>query len=481
METYFHKEESGAPEVVGEGTYLYEHYNYSGDLLLSENRPFKTRLIPKIEPQKSEERRLRPPTIIKPYRGQTGSMTGDLIRMSNYGAGVGETRYFPVPYARTVSQTGDVSLACSKISYQTRWNSYKYDCGPAVYAKAIQNSSTTLYTDSDHLATDLGFVPEFGVYAPDPSSAIEHVKGSVVDKLSNTYDLLTEIAEFSETTHMVMEMINGLRRPMDKMRQIHREYSRLSIAGASRKTLNSLSSAWMQYRYGIMPTVYSIQDLLELYTQEGAFRTVRAKESLSGSFKEPPFDIELPYLKSSGEVKVDINGTGKAYYNSVALRTASQIRVNVPATLWEITKFSWMVDWFANVGDFLNAKVYQYTSIATEENCCYSLKVKIQKSTELIIPERSHTFSINPTIVTSYGANCPGWAEENIRKNILELTGTTNGGGLFSTQSEEVYSRVVFDKGDVSLSLNPDLNWKRGLDALSLTIMKTNNRLRKMK
>lgn len=127
--------------------------------------------------------------------------------------------------------------------------------------------------------------------------------------------------------------------------------------------VSDVASAWLAYRYGLMPVIY---DTTAAITSTMARPLEAPRERASGSYKKTwtesvseslgPFGFgDIHRIVGETKFKVEYRA-GVLYvpYGTILHRyglTPDQI----PVALWEATKLSFVVDWFYNVGDYLNA------------------------------------------------------------------------------------------------------------------------------
>jgi len=128
----------------------------------------------------------------------------------------------------------------------------------------------------------------------------------------------------------------------------------LGINGRRKSPAKSVADTWLEYSFGWKPLVediYSTVDLLQnpiKATRVKASRTysVARSDSRSGNIITA-YDVSGTDFCTMGcEVKV----------NNPNLYLANNLGLANPATLiWELIPFSFVVDWFASVGQFLNS------------------------------------------------------------------------------------------------------------------------------
>jgi len=238
---------------------------------------------------------------------------------------------------------------------------------------------------------------------------------------SGILDLATTLAEVPETLKMIFEAIRLLlakylevRRKIDVLRE-----NKINQADF----VSQVSALWMQYRYGIMPNVYAIQDGLKyLDASLIEYLSTRVGNQLS---------ISIPEWRG-WTVSSDINAIERVFLknrfdiNSLTKQTAF-LKMDILSTAWELIPLSFVVDWALNIGDFLSSLSAPTGSI--QEAAQRSIQVK-------------------PVTLSLTNPNYPG----------AVFTATV---GIYS-------SEIIQPSDHIGLAFNLTLTLKRKLDALAL-------------
>lgn len=127
-------------------------------------------------------------------------------------------------------------------------------------------------------------------------------------------------------------------------------------------SVTDISSAWLAYRYGLMPLIYDVQGILALLQRQyGELRqTARAGDNMTWTEEEPrfvgPYGFGDRYIYNrkvtyKAEIRAGVLAVVKTTFPSLAGLTLDRI----PSTIWELTRLSFVVDWFLNIGDFIGA------------------------------------------------------------------------------------------------------------------------------
>lgn len=210
---------------------------------------------------------------------------------------------------------------------------------------------------------------------------------------------------------------------LDKQKaRAKRTYSRM-VAESLRELADAIANLWLQFRYGIMPVVYtveSVQDLIKSLKSE--YVTTRDKESselvldLLGESTDPltlsvthRVTIKQRYLPKEttfGDVMVRMSG-------------------NFALTLWELIPLSFVVDWFINVGNLLS--------------------------------------SLNPSAEWDEEAECYSWQTAHTQRITL------SNGSILVIKIEAYERQLIPDDALCGLVFDPNITLFRLFDAIALT------------
>ena len=233
-------------------------------------------------------------------------------------------------------------------------------------------------------------------------------------------DLTTTLAELPETLKMVFEAIRLL---LAKYLEVKRKVDILQDNKINQADfVSQVSALWMQYRYGIMPHVYTIQDGLK-------YLDASLVEYLSTRVGER-FAHSIPEWRGWSPVGVDVTERVfiKHRFDIDALtKQAAFLKTDILSTAWELIPLSFVVDWALNIGDFLSSLSAPTGSI--QEAAQRSVQVK-------------------PVTLSLANPNHPGAA----------FTATV---GIYN-------SEIIKPSDHIGLAFDLSLTLKRKLDALAL-------------
>lgn len=275
---------------------------------------------------------------------------------------------------------------------------------------------------------------------------------------SGSWDIGTMAAEFGKTTELVR-------------RAHHRTYNRAHdiVKNLKRRdrTLQNFSDAWLELRYGWRPLMYDIQAAEEAYLslQRGKEKLLRASASSSE-------DDETYVVKPESTVwnygdSLDLAGA-HIIHNVVQTKTSLKVRAGVGhkrsfqnqtafidpvTTAWELVPFSFVADWFINIGDNLTAfspffsgePLFAYISLQRE--------IEVTMTAETLALPNSGGYSHR---VASSSPSVAALSQKDSRR--------------------EARSNVPFE-----LAFRPKINYANAVDLLALALMNKTKLLRLLK
>lgn len=195
------------------------------------------------------------------------------------------------------------------------------------------------------------------------------------------------IGELRETLHSIRHPAQAIRRGIDAYAGAARKnLSKLSRQARNNPVSNKqvrkmLSSTWLEYSYGWKPLASDISDATEALARQITRHSRTSSPMIRGNGKEILNDFTIQDFASasvpgyavvyswrfSGSVSVK-------YYGKVQLETEKtlpslqqnlglQLQDFVP-TVWELIPYSFLVDYFTNIGDLLSAYSVAKSSIS---------------------------------------------------------------------------------------------------------------------
>lgn len=239
---------------------------------------------------------------------------------------------------------------------------------------------------------------------------------------AGAWDIATEIAEgLRETIPSIVKACAHIVRKYLEVRKKIKVLRKNAINESTNlATLKAdIASLWLNFRYGIGPLAYTIQDGLAYFEHEQQkYQTYR-----DGISKEYRFEHD----DLVGSVKVTHRCVVRDLFdpNLLGRYNTSGLKINFWDTLWQIAPASFMIDWVINVGDVLT------------------------------------------TLVEPDGLKTRKWMYSVRCKDTLVLTSPRLPGGSISV-AIDCYTASTSVREPVGLQFNPSMTPKRWLDALAI-------------
>lgn len=199
--------------------------------------------------------------------------------------------------------------------------------------------------------------------SPDENTTQMLYTGALANANTRQMDFLTFAAEWRQTYSLLS---GALARTIRNLIEIRRILG--NPVKGTKKTVELVSNAWMEYRYGWRLLAYDIEDIQEhIERLEKGFsdRWRGAKEKVSSVVvRNVDSTSSTMYSQSSGASGVPFRNRYTILeqhdvHTKVGVMVESVLRsratIDPLVTLWEVIPLSFVVDWFFNVNNFLQA------------------------------------------------------------------------------------------------------------------------------
>lgn len=184
------------------------------------------------------------------------------------------------------------------------------------------------------------------------NEAILRLRKKLADAKINS---LSSLGELGETVEMVLSTAKSIASAYHNVRRGH---FKRAMRDLNLKKVSGAANAWMSYRYGWRPLLQDVENavvaLADRYERaDDIIRVEAGREAFSERMFARTGTTQLDTFAASGRkhsyryvVNARVTGAGTRVLNQLGF-------VNLPSSGWELLPFSFVVDWFLPIGDYL--------------------------------------------------------------------------------------------------------------------------------
>jgi hypothetical protein len=191
------------------------------------------------------------------------------------------------------------------------------------------------------------------------SDHIGEVSNRLLSKVRNReIDLGVSLGEYRETASFVAGAMVKTAKSFRQLKQGNVSGALQTLTGKRNNRWADIpgaaSNTWLAYSYGLKPLINDVSDAVKVL--EKGLRDPARPVVVRASLVKPVsgFASNRGYYHDSVKGSVCVSGKIEFWIENPALYTLEQVGfVNPLSVAWELVPFSFVVDWFAPVGDFL--------------------------------------------------------------------------------------------------------------------------------
>lgn len=270
------------------------------------------------------------------------------------------TTSYPNPWSkgfRVVSKAPSVrrvkpsDLLSSLTGYGTHEREIK-DKKPYSFQVVHGDGSVTSYHDVE--PEWYSTVGQVGLYPPEPNWQTK-LRLQIKDQKINLAQAVAEYPQaqrmFANNATTIANALRALRR--GEMKKV------FNTLGLPRKKLRgTVSNRWLELQYGWLPLLSDLHGAVEELQQ--SLQRPRTRRVTARATSQVELDVQngwYPHLQERGTIHAEAKATAKAvcYIQQESL-AASRLGVTNPLNLaWELLPYSFVIDWFIPIGNWLNS------------------------------------------------------------------------------------------------------------------------------
>jgi len=186
---------------------------------------------------------------------------------------------------------------------------------------------------------------------------------------SASIDIGENLNDLRKTVDLLKSPLKGIVKAIGKMGKQSSRAFRLpkpGLGARSQNFLKAMSDRWLEYRYGIMPLILDFEAGRKMVNKGFFHRHSPKKTARSSNSTTVTTDVETREANFPGITNTWLNSTttsygihcGWYYYTTLTRADFTRFALGLdiyqfPALVWEIIPYSFVLDWFVNVGDWI--------------------------------------------------------------------------------------------------------------------------------
>lgn len=271
-----------------------------------------------------------------------------------------------------------------------------------------------------------GFSPQYGTGYPGMNNLIQEAQARCRSKALNKLFQLQNSFNGQVILGELRETIQLLRNPLGAGVNLTKALVQKRKKGAH------AADAWLEYRFGILPLISDISSIIDLVSETAdkkkslAYRVYSRSTEVSTSrqsFRPVPgpfgFDV-YEELTDYAECVIHFGVLGSVIDKHFSLagkfiNTIDDLS-SLPVTAWELVPFSFLVDYFVNVGDIIQAATQGQSALQYSSESVITNSKRYERSVNCGLVSQSYA------PYSSVKSFTPGFYRSNVR-NVNRTVG----------------------------------------------------------
>jgi hypothetical protein len=263
---------------------------------------------------------------------------------------------------------------------------------PIISANVVARLNQNPVTYQDRQFSLIGYPAHWISFAQLPSASVDtntlnHVTAGVNSKFLDrcksaisSFQSGQDIVEIKQTLESIIHPLSSLRKHVStyflNLAKIKGKYQRIrTLSGRNRSLAKALSDTYLEWTFGWNPLASDIaQGIVDLSKSRNRFESTPVHASAKGIYQGTLSDLVntnadhcfiVGSQKFTAEYSIKLKGAVNAYYQGTPPTLRQNLQLlpeDFAPTVWNVLPYSFVIDYFLNVGDIVNA--YSFPSVA---------------------------------------------------------------------------------------------------------------------
>lgn len=234
---------------------------------------------------------------------------------------------------------------------------YKYSSGASIYIKDGDTDVRGGIGPPNYIY--YGTASSAGLYPAVSDNMVNRSVTEALNKMSaSKINIAVSVAEAKTTMNGIAQIVSRIAKSAIHLKRGNIGKALATLTGAKPKRGTSPSNLWLEYQYGIMPLISDLQGAVAALDRglrkDGHHFSVRRR--LTDKIALPPPRSSYDVWKVTGSAHVGVETQLYARIDNRYLDLINSLGLLNPATvLWELTPYSFVIDWLLPIGNVLDA------------------------------------------------------------------------------------------------------------------------------